>query len=180
LKEEFPLQITYKTFYLKPDTPEEGIIREIREGHEPGTLVDGHLGDAATEAGVVMKRSPIVPNSRLSFEASEFAKDKGMFPEFHRACYKEFWEHGVNLGDTQVLRGLAKQVGLDPDELQVHLEKGTYYNQTHDQYNEALKLGIRAIPSFIIGPYLFSGAQPYEFFQEVARKAQASNPQLLQ
>jgi predicted DsbA family dithiol-disulfide isomerase len=126
-----------------------------------------------------MKRSPIVPNSRLSFEASEFAKDKGLFSEFHSACYKAFWENGVNLGDTHILRGLAEEVGLDPDELQVHLDQGTYNKQTRDQYDEALKLGIRAIPSFIIGPYLFSGAQPYEFFQEVAKRAQASNPRLL-
>ena len=126
-----------------------------------------------------MKRSPIVPNSRLSFEASEFAKDKGLFPEFHTACYKEFWENGVNLGDTGVLRTIAEGVGLDADELQAHLEKGTYNQQTRDQYDEALKLGIRAIPSFIIGPYLFSGAQPYEFFQDVARRAQEGNPRLL-
>ena len=126
-----------------------------------------------------MKRSPIVPNSRLSFEASEFAKDKGLFPEFHTACYKAFWDNGVNLGDPEVLCDLAQGVGLNPEELQTHLQAGTYTQQTRDQYDEALKLGIRAIPSFIIGPYLFSGAQPYEFFQEVAKRAQDGNPQTL-
>ncbi|MBI2855910.1 MAG: DsbA family protein [Chloroflexi bacterium] len=172
LREEFPLEIDYKSFYLRPDIPPQGIVREPRPGSEPGTLVSGHLGEVAEEANIVMRRAPITPNTRLSFEASEFAKEKGLFEPFHRVCYKAFWEDGVNLGDIPVLQRLGEQVGLDPQEMKERLDTGHYTAQAETQYKEALAIGVRGIPSFIMGRYFFSGAQPYEFFQHVAQLVQ--------
>ena len=168
LGEDYPLQIDYKSFYLKPDTPPEGIIREPRPGSEFGTLVTGPLGDAAKDANIVMRRSPIVPNSDLSFAASEFAKTKGLFEPFHKICYEAFWEEGVNLGDISVLQRLGEKVGLDPIELKTCLDSNEFTEETNRQYREALTMGVTGIPSFIMGRYFFSGAQPYEFFKHVA------------
>ena len=126
MEQDFPLEINYKTFYLRPDTPPEGIVRQPRDGAEPGSLLTGNLGEAAIDAGLVMRRSPITPNSALSFEASEFAKDKGLFEPFHKACYKVFWEEGVNLGELSVLQDIGKQVGLDAQEMKERLDSGYY------------------------------------------------------
>ena len=167
------MQIDYKSFYLRPDTPEEGIVRKPREGSEPGTLLTGRLGDAATEAGLTMRRAPITPNTRLAFEASEFAKDEGLFEQFHDVCYEAFWEEGVNLGDLSVLQMLGERVGLDAQKMKDSLDTAKYTAQAVTQYEEALGLGIRGIPSFIMGKYLFSGAQPYEVFKNVAEKVQS-------
>ena len=112
------------------------------------------------------------PNSRLSFEASEFAKDKGLFEPFHKACYKAFWEDGANLGQLSVLQQLGEQVGLDAQEMKERLDTGHYTAQAQAQYEEALSVGVNGIPSFIIGQYFFSGAQPYELFKRVAGMAQ--------
>ena len=179
MKQEFSLEIDYKSFYLRPDTPPEGIVREPREGSEPGAPLDGHLGEAAVDTGLTMRRAPITPNSRLSFEAGEFAKEKRLFEEFHRACYQAFWEDGANLGDLEVLQQLAQQVGLDAQEMQERLDSGDYTARTQAQYEEALHLGVRGIPSFIVGRYHFSGAQPYQLFQQVAQRAQAEQAGLV-
>ena len=132
----------------------------------------GHLGDMAQEANLVMRRAPLTPNTRLSFEASEFAKEKGLFEPFHTACYKAFWEDGVNLGEIPVLQKLGEQVGLDGKEMKERLDTGHYTSQAEAQYREALAIGVQGIPSFIMGRYFFSGAQPYEFFQHVAKLVQ--------
>ena len=147
-------------------------MRSHREGSEPGTPLTGHIGEIADEIGLTMRRAPITPNTRLAFEASEFAKDKGLFVPFHKACYRALWEDGANLGELSVLQQLAEQVGLDGQEMKEQLNIGYYTAQTQTQYEEALSIGVNGIPSFIIGRYFLSGAQPYELFKQVAEKVQ--------
>ena len=168
LEQEFSLKIDYKSFYLRPDIPQEGIARSNREGAEHGTPLTGHLGDVAVELGLDMRRAPLTPNTRLAFEASEFAKDKDLFEQFHRVCYKAFWEDGVNLGHISVLQQLGEQVGLNAQEMKERLDTGYYTSRAQVQYEEALSMGVNGIPSFIMGRYFFSGAQPYQVFKEVA------------
>ncbi len=171
LHEEFNLAVTFKTFYLRPDIPPEGRARESKDGAKPGEPVTGHVAEEAAKEGLVMRRAALTPNSRLSFEATEYAKERGLVEPFHRECYRAYWEDGANLGDITVLQGLADRVGLDKGEMKKKLEIGVYTDQAQKQYEEALYLGVRGIPSFIIGRYFFSGAQPLELFKQVAQKA---------
>ncbi len=172
LEQDFPLDVTYKSFYLRPDMPPEGVVREQKEGEQPGSPLTGHLGEVAEESGLVMRRAPLTPNTRLAFEASEFAKDAGLFEPFHRECYRALWEDGANLGELSVLQQIGKQVGLDPAAMEERLGAGHYTSAAQTQYEEALSIGVRGIPSFIIGRYFFSGAQPYDLFKRVADMAQ--------
>ena len=172
LEQDFPLEVTYKSFYLRPDMPAEGIVRPAKEGEQVGSPLTGHLGEVAEEAGLVMRRAPLTPNTRLAFEASEFAKDAGLFEPFHRECYRAFWEDGANLGELSVLQEIGKQVGLDPAAMEERLATGHYTAAAQTQYEEALAIGVRGIPSFIMGRYFFSGAQPYDLFRRVADMVQ--------
>ena len=58
LEQDFPLDVTYKSFYLRPDMPPEGVVREQKEGEQPGSPLTGHLGEVAEESGLVMRRAP--------------------------------------------------------------------------------------------------------------------------
>ena len=71
LKQEYSLEITYKSYYLRPDIPPEGNVRPLKEGEEVGALLTGHIGEVANDAGLTMRRAPITPNTRMAFEASE-------------------------------------------------------------------------------------------------------------
>jgi predicted DsbA family dithiol-disulfide isomerase len=68
---------------------------------------------------------------------------------------------------------------LDAAEMLKRLDAGHHTAQTRTQYEEALYLGVRGIPSFIIGRYFFSGAQPYELFQRVAQRVLAEQSGLV-
>ena len=142
-------------------------MRPLRDDEKVGALLTGHIGEVADNAGLTMKRAAVTPNTRMAFEASEFAKDKGVFEEFHRACYRAFWENGADLGKLSVLQNIGEQVGIDAQEMKNILDTNHYTTQTREQYNEALSIGVSGIPSFIIGGYFFSGAQPYEIFKKV-------------
>ena len=156
--------------------PSEGVVRTSKEGTEPGSPLAGHIGEVAAECGLTMRRAPLTPNTRLAFEASEFAKDKDLFEPFHKECYRAFWEDGVNLGQISVLQQLGEQVGLDAKEMKERLDMGYYTAQAQAQYDEAISLGVNGIPSFIMGRYFFSGAQPYEVFKQVAETVQNDKP----
>ena len=71
------------------------------------------------------------------------------------------------MGQISVLQSLGKEVGLDTDEMKSVLDTGHYTAKAKEQYAEALSIGVNGIPSFIIGRYFFSGAQPYEVFKRV-------------
>ena len=72
-----------------------------------------------------------------------------------------------------MLQMLGERVGLDAQKMKDSLDTAKYTAQAVTQYEEALGLGISGIPSFIMGKYLFSGAQPYEVFKNVAEKVQS-------
>ena len=162
------MAVELRPFLLRPDAPPEGTPRSSGGGElqEP-------LRSRAQEAGLEkMRRPPLSAYSHLALEASEFAKEQGRIEEFHLATYQAYWERGENIGDLSVLERLAGEAGLSWDELAPRLEERHYQPQVMAQYQEALQLGIQGIPAFLIGRYLFTGAQPYELFQQVMKRVQ--------
>ncbi len=124
-----------------------------------------------------MRRASLTPSTRLALEATEFAKEQGAYEAFHRTAYRAFWEDGVNLGDLQVLLALGEQAGLNVASLEEALKDRRYDARVMEQYEEAQSLGINGVPAFVVGRYLFTGAQPYELFQKVAKMALAERAQ---
>ena len=173
LREEYNVEIDYQAFFLRPDIGPAGAPRKARPGEqevEPGTIMTSPVGQLGAEAGLVMKRSALTPYTRLALEATEYAKSKGKVEEMHHALFKSYWGDGVNLGELPVLLDVADKAGLDADDLKKHIEAHTYQQVITEQYEFAQEVGITGIPAFIIGQYLFMGAHPYSFFQQVMER----------
>ncbi len=113
-----------------------------------------------------MKPPRVTPNTMFALEATEYAQRHGKFMEFHQAAYQSFWSDGKDLGDLEVISGIADGVGLDSADLVRDLEERKLSSVVMGQYQEALKYGIRGIPTFLVGNLLFTGAHPYGVFQE--------------
>ena len=151
---------------LRPDTPKEGKVRELRPGESADQLSEP-LRTYAEEAKLVMRRPPIVSYTMPALQATEYAQEQGAFEPFHRGLYKTYWEHGKDLGDLGVIGEVAVECGLDWSELADRLKSGHYEETVMGQYREAMEHGIRGIPAFLIGKYLFTGARPYQDFQQL-------------
>lgn len=160
-----------KAFLLRPDTPKEGQRREV--GPE-GTEMREPLKSYAQEAGLVMHRSALVPNTMYALEATEYAQEQGQFDAFHRAAYRAYWEHGKDLGDLAVIRELAEGCGLNWPQLEERLNSGYYRRAVLQQYQQAIDIGIQGVPAFLMGNVLFTGAQPYQIFQLAMKQAQGT------
>lgn len=117
-----------------------------------------------------MRPPPKTPYTMYALEATEYAKNHGQFEGFHRLMYKAVWEYGKDIGDLAVIREAAEEVGLDWPELESRLESRSYEKVVMDQYQQAMDIGIEGVPGFIIGNFLFTGAQPYDVFQDVVNR----------
>ena len=150
-------------FELHPEVPREGIPRPAQR-----TGDRDHLDEMAAEVGLVMKRRDRHINTRLALSTAEFARERGKYDEVRVALMKAHWEATADLDRVEDLQRIAAGAGLDPEDLQHGLDEGRYEALLDRYREEAMSMGINAIPAHIVGQrYLLLGAQPYEAFIEV-------------
>ena len=113
-------------------------------------------------------------NSRMSLEACEYARDAGRFDSFHDRIFRAYFTETRDIGDLDVLVELARGEGLDTNDLRGALQEGRYASRLDEAHSEGRRLGINAVPTFIInGKYTIVGAQSLDFFRERFREIQA-------
>ena len=175
MRDEFPIEITGKAFLLRPDIPPEGRPRpQSADGSDDNELREP-LRTHATELGLTkMKRPPTTSYTLPALEATEYAAEQGKFEEFHKACYRAYWEEMQDIGKLEVLESIARDCGLDWPELEERLKSEYYRQEVLTQYLMGRKIGFQGIPGFIIGNNKFTGAAPYEVFQTAANRAMAA------
>lgn len=174
LCEEFDVEFDAWAYDLRPGLPPEGLPRDevYREGRYPPGYLD-RLRETARESGIEMIAPPVVANTLKAHQATEFAKDGGRLPRFHRAVFAAYWEKGENIGDEEVLCRLAQECGLDADGLRAALADGRYVQRVEEQMAWARGAGLGGVPTFIFNDkFALVGAQDYEVFADVARRIQ--------
>jgi predicted DsbA family dithiol-disulfide isomerase len=120
------------------------------------------------ELGLAFEAPRLLSNSRLAIEASEFARDAGKHPEFHRAVLDAYFARSRDIGDLDVLSQLATRVGLDSAALRQELAGGRYAGRRKAVHDEAFGLGITGVPTFIFADGArVVGAQPLDAFQRL-------------
>ena len=167
MADEFSVELTGRPFLLRPDTPKEGRPKELYPGQVPGELTRS-LAEIAKDAGVEMRQPDVTPYALYALQATEYAREHGSFEEFHRSAFRAYWAECRDIGSLDVVRVIAESNDLDWGELGPLLEEDRYEATVLSQMREASAMGIKSVPAFAIGKYVFSGAQPYEFFRSVA------------
>ena len=174
MQQDYEITVEGRAYLLRPDTPKEGRVREARANETADELSDPLRG-YAREANLIMRPPKVTPNTMYSLEATEYAQQHGKFLEFHHAAYKAYWEDGQDLGDLEVLSGLATATDLDAKEMLDRLESGFYTETVMQQYQQALQYGIQGIPTFVVGNLLFTGAHPYDIFKSAMARVLEGN-----
>ena len=113
-----------------------------------------------------------VPNTRRALAVAEVAREDGKLEVFRQLAMDAHWKEGRDIEDDEVLRELARAAGLSSDA--VERSKDAEYLRRIDAIRaEANAIGIHGIPTFVLGRYRLSGAQPYEAFAMLAEKGGA-------
>lgn len=172
MKQEFDIEDEWVSLEIHPETPAEGVSLSERFKGMNLEGMNENLRRAGEPYGLEFAGNrDLLPNSRLSLEASEFARDHGKFHEFHEAVFHAYFTEARDIGDVQVLLDVAKQVGLDMAELQASLQDGRYLPRLEQASEEAHHYGINGTPTYIINDkYKVYGAQPLDVFRNALKR----------
>jgi predicted DsbA family dithiol-disulfide isomerase len=171
LEKEYEVQVAWKPFYLRPDTPPEGM--ELPDYIKNGRLNGSEQRLSQMAAGYDMKFVSVerILNTRLAHEATEHARRLGKGNAFHKVVFRKVYGEGQDISTWPVLREAAEEVGLDGNDMQQAVEQGLYTQDVADQVQEAYQIGVSGVPTYVINErYALVGAQPYEVFKNALAK----------
>jgi len=90
------------------------------------------------------------------------AGQQGHWRMFDRVQYAHLTE-SRNIGDSQVLRSLAEEIGLDMVRYDLDVLSETTQQAVEKDHHLASKLGVQSVPTLIVEDrWLINGAQPIE------------------
>ncbi len=167
LKEEYNVDVEWRPFYLKPDTPPEGMPLPdyILRARASGT--EDRLSQMAAMHGMKFVSAERIYNTRLAHESTEYARQRGKVNEFHKVVFRQVYADGLDISNWGVLCAAAEEVGLDGADMQQVVENGTYTTEVAAHVQQAQQIGVTGVPTYVINDrYAVVGAQPYDVFKK--------------
>ena len=121
--------------------------------------------------GIVFGNHTLLSNSRIALEASEYARDMGMFDSFHENLFHAYFTEALDIGNLDIVSSVAKGSGIDADSMMAVIQEGRYRTRLDEARKEGRMINLTGVPTFIIdGKYKIVGAQPLDVFKEVISK----------
>ncbi len=171
MKKEFPIDDEWVSFELRPETPPDGVPYAVLF---PGVDMKeryARLNKTGAPFGIRFGERTFLSNSRLALEASEYARDHEKYDSFHERVFRAYFTDLLDIGNLKIVLNLAREVGLDPEDLHDALEIGFYTSRIEEARHEAARCGINAVPTFIMNDTdKIVGALPLETFREQLKR----------
>jgi predicted DsbA family dithiol-disulfide isomerase len=181
---EFPhrdeVEVVYRSFELDPSAPQVAIESTVEAlARKWGTDVAGARqamarGDeVAAEVGLHFRHHD-VPRARTvdAHRLLHLANDVGLQAELKETLLAAYFVQGESMGDHDVLRKAAADVGIDPARVDEVLSSNEYADAVEADLREAVSLGATGVPFYVVDrKYGIAGAQPTEVFSQVLDKA---------
>jgi len=168
LSKEFNLTIDWKGIEIHPEFPPQG---KKRTKTLKSKSFAETIREMAKEDNIEIKLPGYATNSRLSLEASEFAKIKGKFLEFHIGVYEAYFLEGRNIGDIEIVLDIGEKAGLHRSDLVECLNKRTMFDNIEANKKEAEDNIILGVPTFIFGNFPVHGNQSTQTMRHIIIRA---------
>ena len=181
--DQFPhnehIQINYKSYQLDP-TAKHIPGKEYTETFaqlkniptEQVVAINNQLTEQASLVGLTyhfdeMQYSNTFDAHQLAKYAAEQGKEKEIT---ERLLYAYFTESKL-ISDHKTLIELAKEIGLNAEDVERVLQEDAYSNNMQQDIKEAHRIGVQGVPFFVFNnKFAVSGAQPIETFTNVLQK----------
>lgn len=168
LKKEFEIEDEWIPFELHPEVPVEG--KKVSELF-PGMSVESmftNLNNMGNKYGIKFSGADFISNTHLALLASEYAKEKGKFHEFHDKLFFVYFNEGKDIGDVELLKSIAESIGLNKEEIIKRIKDDSYESNLEEAKNLAIKYEVNSTPTFIINDkHAIVGAQSIESFKKI-------------
>ncbi len=108
--------------------------------------------------------------TRLTHQATLFARDQGRMEAFREAVYEARYREDQDIADPQVLISLGEKVGLDGKALAEALERGTYAAELDALRQQAISLGVKGTPTYVVDGQTIHGVDSTDDVLEALQK----------
>ncbi len=176
--------LTWRPYMLDPNVPAEGMAyrdyMKSKFGNGPNNRFKAmreHLEAAAPEAGIKFRFNdiPMRPNTLKAHLLMKWAQGQDKGDLVAEALFKAFFEDLRDVGDSDVIIDIAKEIGLDTDIVSDLLAQNKDSDKIMAEIDYFRGLGISGVPSFIYnGSILIQGAQPAQTHIKAIEKAAQS------
>jgi predicted DsbA family dithiol-disulfide isomerase len=159
--------VTWLPFDLHPEYPPDGIPREQLHARY-GDAFHDRLKQSFEASGLVYNPPPdVVPNTMRALSVTELARDRGLHRPMHDRLMQAYWEEALDIGNPEVLRRVAAEVGLDEDAVAAAIEDGGLADRVRASTAQAQSLGVTGVPAFVLdNRLLVLGAQQRDVFEQ--------------
>ena len=165
--------IVWRAFELDTSAPR---IRDTSQGYverlaakyrvpqpQAQAMID-RMVDTAAQDGLALRFDHIRPgNTFHAHRLIHLAHDRGNQDALKERLLRAYLTEGQAIGEPDVLRSLAREVGLDGQEVDDVLGGDRYTSEVRQDEALARELGITGVPFFVLAGRLgVSGAQPVD------------------
>ncbi|GAA3538919.1 DsbA family oxidoreductase [Nonomuraea rosea] len=155
------IEVTMRPFQLNPDAPAEGepLIPALERKFGPNArqMTERVVSAAAGEGLELDYEHAVSSNTLRAHRLIEVATRQGLGKEMAERLFVAYFTEGRNVGDPDVLAGLAAETGVEDD--------GAGAEEVREQLDRARALGVTGVPLFLFeGKFAVSGAQPEDAF----------------
>jgi predicted DsbA family dithiol-disulfide isomerase len=171
------VEVAWRPFMLDPSIPPEGMDRHRymveKFGEERLKSIHDPLIAAGKEVGVPYRFDRITrtPNTLDAHRVIRWSHLAGLQHKMAERLFMAYWHEGRDVSDHQVLGDCAADLGIDRPSLVTQLASDHDKKEVMGEINMAAQMGIRGVPTFIIGRrYGVSGAQTPEVIADAIRK----------
>jgi predicted DsbA family dithiol-disulfide isomerase len=165
LKHNYDIDVQWTYFPLHPETPIDGLLLKDLFAGRNFDIEAAHarLKTLMDSEGLVFNQRSHTYNSRLAQELA-----KGFDSDCLRdGLYKAYFEKGKNIGDVEVLVGIAESCGIPADAARRTLNERTFKEAVDADWARARGYGITGVPSFVAGNQKLVGAHPYDILEKL-------------
>lgn len=186
LQEDIELADTWMPFEIHPEVPAEGMsVENLPYSAVQLREMNAYLRQQAEAEGLAMVERDRLTNTHRALAAATFVQDMHSehFRVFHEQLFEVYFGKGDDLNDLDVLRRIAIEAGVPPEELEEVLDSGEYDDAIAATGEHARRLGITGTPTYVFeNQYAVVGAHPvdtlYRAVMEVVEKAEGEQEQI--
>jgi len=168
LAREYDLDVRHTMFPLHPDTPPEGLTLEqlFGDGRDLATARARMEALMRTE-GLPYGHRTHTYNSRKAQEMAKWAESQDGGGGVHDALYRAYFVDGKNLAVSDNVAAVAAGIGLKSDDALHAIESGDFAPAVDADWRRSREIGVRGVPTFVVGRSGVVGAQPYEVLERL-------------
>ena len=169
-------QVDWRPFQLNPDMPAGGLPRRAYRVQKFGSIersdaLDAQVSQAAAVAGITM-RFDLMQRTPNTMDAHRLLQHAGTQQDALKTrLFQDYFEHGQDIGDHDVLLDAAESVGLDRAATASFLESDAGRAEIAAADALVRRAGLDGVPAFALEDHLvFAGAVgPDQFATGLAR-----------